>query len=90
MELSITKEKVLEAADKCPQAKETLKTLFPEVFKELNIESFKLSTDGSNMIYIADSHAPKGMRFQCFGLNSCYEWKMETNGNITLLIPTKK
>lgn len=32
--LTITKEKVLEAAAKCPQAKETLKTLFPEVFYE--------------------------------------------------------
>lgn len=34
MKLEITQEKVLEAASKCPQAKETLKTLFPEVFKE--------------------------------------------------------
>jgi len=34
MKLEITKEKVLEAASKCPQAKETLKTLFPEIFKE--------------------------------------------------------
>lgn len=34
MKLEITKEKVLEAAAKCSQAKETLKTLFPEVFEE--------------------------------------------------------
>jgi hypothetical protein len=34
MELKITKEKVLEAASKCETAKETLKTLFPEVFKD--------------------------------------------------------
>lgn len=33
-ELKISKEKVLEAAGKCPQAKETLKTLWPEVFEE--------------------------------------------------------
>ena len=32
--LEITKEKVLEAAEKCSQAKETLKTLFPEVFED--------------------------------------------------------
>jgi hypothetical protein len=32
MNLQITKEKVLEAASKCSTAKETLKTLFPEVF----------------------------------------------------------
>lgn len=33
-ELKITKEKVIEAANKCNVAKETLKTLFPEVFEE--------------------------------------------------------
>lgn len=33
MKLEITKEKVLEAAAKCGQAKETLKTLFPEAFE---------------------------------------------------------
>jgi hypothetical protein len=34
MKLEITKEKVLEAASKCSEAKEILKTLFPEVFEE--------------------------------------------------------
>ena len=34
MELKITSERVLEAAGKCTQAKETLKTLFPEAFME--------------------------------------------------------
>jgi hypothetical protein len=34
MKLEITKDKVLEAASKCSQAKETLKTLFPEVFED--------------------------------------------------------
>ena len=32
-DLKISKEKVLEASKKCPQAKEVLKTLFPDVFK---------------------------------------------------------
>jgi hypothetical protein len=31
--LTITSERVLEAASKCSQAKDTLKTLFPEVFE---------------------------------------------------------
>ena len=31
-ELKITKDRVLAAAEKCPQAKETLKELFPDVF----------------------------------------------------------
>jgi hypothetical protein len=34
MELKITKEKVIEASNKCDIAKQTLKTLFPEVFEE--------------------------------------------------------
>jgi len=34
MELKTTTERVLEAASKCPTAKETLKTLFPDVFEE--------------------------------------------------------
>jgi hypothetical protein len=34
MKLEITKEKVLEAASKCSEAKEILKTLFPEVFEK--------------------------------------------------------
>lgn len=33
-ELKITKEKVLEASESCPDAKGVLKTLFPEAFKE--------------------------------------------------------
>lgn len=33
MELKITKEKVLEAASKCDDAKEILETLFPECFQ---------------------------------------------------------
>lgn len=40
--LEITKDKVLEAASKCPQAKETLQTLFPEVFKK---EDWELAVD---------------------------------------------
>jgi hypothetical protein len=40
-ELKITKEKVLEAANKCSTAKETLKVLFPEVFKE---KTYKIGT----------------------------------------------
>lgn len=33
-ELKITKEKILEAANKCNTSKEILKTLFPEAFEE--------------------------------------------------------
>lgn len=37
MKIEITKERVLEAASKCETAKQTLKTLFPEVFIEEEI-----------------------------------------------------
>lgn len=37
MELKVTKEKVLEAASKCKQSEETLKTLFPECFDSKKI-----------------------------------------------------
>ena len=33
-ELKVMKSKVLEAAEKCSSAKETLRTLFPEAFKD--------------------------------------------------------
>lgn len=36
MKLETTPEKILEAAKTCPEAKKTLETLFPEVFKEKN------------------------------------------------------
>lgn len=35
MKTEITKDRVLEAASKCPTAKETLKVLFPEFFEEV-------------------------------------------------------
>jgi hypothetical protein len=34
MEFKITKEKILEASSKCPQAKQTLEIMFPEAFAE--------------------------------------------------------
>ena len=34
MELTTTKDKIKEAADKCPQSKEVLKTLFPDAFEK--------------------------------------------------------
>jgi len=42
MELEITKEKVLKAAEKCSEAKEVLKTLFPEIFADKYFDLSKL------------------------------------------------
>lgn len=44
MELTITKDKILEAASKCPTAQATLKVLFPEVFENKD-ESWEKLTD---------------------------------------------
>lgn len=47
MDLKITKEKVLEAAAKCKQSEETLKTLFPECFD--NKLTLLTTSDGYNL-----------------------------------------
>jgi len=49
--LEITQEKVIEAANKCPQAEEVLKTLFPEAFesaksKYINLQALTLKGVG--------------------------------------------
>ena len=54
-EWTITKERVLEAASKCSQAKETLKTLFPEVFveevRDFNLYALSPEDGGSGFIF---------------------------------------
>lgn len=93
MKLEITKEKVLEAAEKCSQAKETLKTLFPECFeKEMpDIEPFKVNTDIlDKLIFISRGFAPHGLSDKCFGLSIDYSWTIEKNDGFQILIPKPK
>jgi hypothetical protein len=91
-ELKITKERILEAASKCSTAKETLKTLFPEVFQQ--------SVDFSDLpnISLLGSEYPK-IEPRFFGefagkglwLDDCYDWEIKTDKkNQRILIPTKK
>lgn len=101
MELKVTKEKVLEAASKCSQAKETLKTLFPEAFKDENAitlipkrpgtanfdsETVAGSVNGIIAIRTLGPHA-----YKAFWLDYNFDWQLleETPGYFTL-IPTKK
>jgi hypothetical protein len=94
MKLEITKEKVLEASEKCSQAKEVLKTLFPEAFEnsiEYNrdiirardsmmfFDTYKLDIEYG--ICITMSYDNKS-----FKLGTNHDWKIENN----FLIPTKK
>ena len=97
--LTITKEKVLEAAAKCSTAKETLKTLFPECFEEdkyfdlnsmfpegLNdrMKGIKSPVD----IWIRSSGELNG---KAFFLNKNINWNIITDSYGSLcLIPTKK
>lgn len=95
MELKITKEKVLEAAKSCPNAKEVLNKLFPECFEnnvnnEIDLSKLTLIDEnliGNGKYWFIDS------RFKnAFWLNDSYfnwELKMDNNGYL-LLIPTKK
>lgn len=56
--LTISKERVLEAASKCPQAKETLKTLWPEVFQVKKTALGKAIRDGAYVENDGISPAP--------------------------------
>lgn len=88
-ELKITKEKVLEAANKCSQAKETLKTLFPEVFENDKYVDFTDKSIG----YLSCIAIREQCEFakKSFYLCSNYNWeiKKDTAGALCL-IPTKK
>jgi hypothetical protein len=97
MKLEITKEKVLEAASKCSEAKEILKTLFPEVFeeerpmfkKDVGIGDY-LANDknGNGVIKIGSGMNTFGyIEGEYFFLDMSYKWEIERG---QFLIPTKK
>lgn len=92
--MEITKERVLEAASKCSQAKETLKTLFPEAFDEKVVIQDFLVEKGAydRMIFIAAGLAPAGYELRSFGLNEDFNWKIvpSSKDSSLILIPTKK
>lgn len=104
MKLEITKERILEAASKCSTAKETLKTLFPEVFEhdkyydmegaitgdDNSLDASKLPRDCINrpIIRIRGSGEHKHRAF--YLSNDCnWEFKKDSEGSL-VLIPTKK
>lgn len=100
-ELKITKEKVLEAASKCPQSKETLKTLFPDVFEDDKYIDLSCSTgtlkciDGKTPKFILDGNISirtfRSYEYKSFYLSSSYNWEIKKDSVGTLcLIPTKK
>ena len=77
-ELTITKEKVREAAAKCSTADATLRALFPEAFGEVfefgNVWRISLHNDGP--MFIGDGYAPKGLEHKCLVVST--GWEMRT------------
>lgn len=96
--LTITKEKILAGADKCPQAREVLKSMFPEVFeddKSINVSLLDVGKAGSNSL-IEPRAGEKYM-----GKAFCLREKQTKYGTVTwelvrdkvgylCLVPTKK
>lgn len=92
MELKITKERILEAAAKCSQAKDTLKTLFPEAFEEdkkvsLLFDDLKIENRTEGLLAISDKKgqyilqtarksAPGGYEGKCFILGGFFTWDL--------------
>lgn len=92
-ELKITKEKVLEAAAKCPTAKETLKTLFPEFFEK---EALPIEIK-NNIVYVKDKPFVIGVRIggkylnRGLFLNENYKWEIvKDEGDNLVLIAKEK
>lgn len=100
MELTITKEKVIEAASKCSQAKEILKTLFPEVFEEDKYFDLRTGTEEGERVYVKDglridvcNLASDEYKNKAFLLRGAARWELVPTGivhNSYLLIPTRK
>lgn len=80
MKLEITKEKVLEAASKCPTAKETLKTLFPEAFAREKVNNLLSENHGLEWRQLWNDAIYKGLK----GINAAripgrdYEEKVDS------------
>jgi len=93
MELKITKDRILEAASKCSTAKETLKTLFPEVFVE---DKSVFVCDFSPIRFMNSSHVicrrtGGKNEYKAIVLPDIYNWEViKDEHGILCLIPTKK
>lgn len=101
MKLEIDKDRVISAAEKCPQAKETLKTLFPEVFED-DEKYFNFKDLPTH--FLPESGLPDGFDSNCiqvrtdanlarkgFYLRNIFNWEIikDTHDDF-VLVPTKK
>jgi len=97
MKLEIEKEKVLEAAKKCPQAAEVLKTMFPEVFEDdalisLSIFAGKIFATEGRVVAAVRSSSRGDSKFDGKGLwlSEYYNWAIEYDNGVMVLVPRKK
>lgn len=86
-ELKITKQRVLAAAERCSDAKNVLKELFPEVFENWELTQEDIIGNSFRGKTLVD---PSGMHL-LFWLHGGFNWKVEkSNTGNCKLIPTRK
>lgn len=92
--LNITPERVKQAAQENPESANTLKTLFPEVFKN---EPFKFGRNymigtsyGGTPLMIGLGLAPDGLEKKCLVLNSDFTMETMEHVGATILIFREK
>lgn len=106
MELKVTKENVLKAAEKCSTAKQVLKEMFPEAFEDDKYFILtKLSRTKDAVLFTDEDATSAGFidnQFmqirsrgeyagKAFFLSKLYEWEMKIDSRGDIcLIPTKK
>jgi len=92
-ELTINKEKVLEAAKTCPDAAKVLKTLFPEVFKD---EGGDVTILGYARIHsnkeecLLENRGIGRYKNKGFYLMPSFNWAIVKDAGAEVLVPTRK
>lgn len=101
-DLKISKEKVLEAAAACPQAKKTLEVLFPEAFNihidlspGVKIRGNNIFVGPDALISVSKGLSPPNLSHKCFILWERYaghdiQWSIMRYEGTLFLIPVKK
>lgn len=87
MELKVTKEKVLEATEVNSEAKEVLKTLFPDVFDKIELSGDIYIDD----IIVVQNRVEGEFKNKSLWLSPHFNWRIETDDlSQKCLVPTKK
>jgi len=94
MELTTTKEKILEAANKCNSVKETLKILFPEAFEEEFLyfktgTMFFIHNTVDNKGYLSAQYITKDSDVHIENRNNVFYTQYATTNKLLLLIHDK-